>query len=311
MQERRPDTGRAPAAVLPLVQIVFLADAFFVVLIAPMQLFDAVHEPSAIPFLDGVDDEGVLLHGGQIPLAHEIFTWKIPQAVLDGREDALGENAGRDFEKNAMEKGAEPYIRYPRPPRRTQGRRAASALVPRRRTGPLPIGGRTSALPRQASPPAGALRKRASSVCPLASAPLLRAYVQHGLPATASHAVRTSRSRLARGALPENRFFCRAVVPTPTAATNGLRQVRGSLLPFSLCKSLPVFRKCRPVFGKKTEARQRAGVSSRMFSPSQRRFFRPHRERFLLLPFRFPPAPARAYFKPYGRERWTSAAFSA
>ena len=110
MRERRPDTGRGPAAVSPLVQIVFLADAFLVVLIAPMQFFDAVHEPSAIPFLNGVDDEGVLLHGGQIPFAHEIFTRKVPQAVLDGREDALGEYVGRDFEKNAMEEVVETII---------------------------------------------------------------------------------------------------------------------------------------------------------------------------------------------------------
>ena len=75
----------SPAAVF-LVQIVFLADAFFVVFVPPMQLVDAVHQPFVIAFLNSVDDEGVFLHGGQIPFAHKIFARKIPQAVLDGRD---------------------------------------------------------------------------------------------------------------------------------------------------------------------------------------------------------------------------------
>ena len=79
----------SPAAVF-LVQIVFLADAFFV---------DAVHQPFVIAFLNSVDDEGVFLHGGQIPFAHKIFARKIPQAVLDGREDTLGEDIGGNFKK--------------------------------------------------------------------------------------------------------------------------------------------------------------------------------------------------------------------
>lgn len=96
-KERQPDMG-SPAAVF-LVQIVFLADAFFVVFVPPMQLVDAVHQPFVIAFLNSVDDEGVFLHGGQIPFAHKIFARKIPQAVLDGREDTLGEDIGGNFKK--------------------------------------------------------------------------------------------------------------------------------------------------------------------------------------------------------------------
>ena len=88
----------SPAAVF-LVQIVFLADAFFVVFVPPMQLVDAVHQPFVIAFLNSVDDEGVFLHGGQIPFAHKILARKIPQAVLDGREDTLGEDIGGNFKK--------------------------------------------------------------------------------------------------------------------------------------------------------------------------------------------------------------------
>lgn len=88
----------SPAAVF-LVQIVFLADAFFVVFVPPMQLVDAVHQPFVIAFLNSVDEEGVFLHGGQIPFAHKIFARKIPQAVLDGREDTLGEDIGGNFKK--------------------------------------------------------------------------------------------------------------------------------------------------------------------------------------------------------------------
>lgn len=88
----------SPAAVF-LVQIVFRADAFFVVFVPPMQLVDAVHQPFVIAFLNSVDDEGVFLHGGQIPFAHKIFARKIPQAVLDGREDTLGEDIGGNFKK--------------------------------------------------------------------------------------------------------------------------------------------------------------------------------------------------------------------
>ena len=88
----------SPAAVF-LVPIVFLADAFFVVFVPPMQLVDAVHQPFVIAFLNSVDDEGVFLHGGQIPFAHKIFARKIPQAVLDGREDTLGEDIGGNFKK--------------------------------------------------------------------------------------------------------------------------------------------------------------------------------------------------------------------
>ena len=88
----------SPAAVVR-VQIVFLADAFFVVFVPPMQLVDAVHQPFVIAFLNSVDDEGVFLHGGQIPFAHKIFARKIPQAVLDGREDTLGEDIGGNFKK--------------------------------------------------------------------------------------------------------------------------------------------------------------------------------------------------------------------
>ena len=80
----------SPAAVF-LVQIVFLADAFFVVFVPPMQLVDAVHQPFVIAFLNSVDDEGVF--------AHKIFARKSPQAVLDGREDTLGEDIGGNFKK--------------------------------------------------------------------------------------------------------------------------------------------------------------------------------------------------------------------
>ena len=83
----------SPAAVF-LVQI-----AFFVVFVPPMQLVDAVHQPFVIAFLNSVDEEGVFLHGGQIPFAHKIFARKIPQAVLDGREDTLGEDIGGNFKK--------------------------------------------------------------------------------------------------------------------------------------------------------------------------------------------------------------------
>ena len=54
----------SPAAVF-LVQIVFLADAFFVVFVPPMQLVDAVHQPFVIAFLNSVDDEGVFLLMGE------------------------------------------------------------------------------------------------------------------------------------------------------------------------------------------------------------------------------------------------------
>lgn len=65
----------------------------------PNALVDAVHQPFVIAFLNSVDDEGVFLHGGQIPFAHKIFARKIPQAVLDGREDTLGEDIGGNFKK--------------------------------------------------------------------------------------------------------------------------------------------------------------------------------------------------------------------
>ena len=94
----------SPAAVF-LVQIVFLADAFFVVFVPPMQLVDAVHQPFVIAFLNSVDEEGVFLHGGQIPFAHKILRGKSHRRFLMGERirsaKILGETSKKHCERDS------------------------------------------------------------------------------------------------------------------------------------------------------------------------------------------------------------------
>ena len=86
-----------------------------VVVEIPVQFLDRVQELFPRPGFNGIHGQAVLGHGRQLPVQHEILAREVPEPIFDGRQDAPGENIGRDFEKNFVSTYFNTRIRAPYP----------------------------------------------------------------------------------------------------------------------------------------------------------------------------------------------------